>query len=298
MTTSALSQRGPAWLTRVALCLGLAAGPAMGAERMEGTTGFAEALEAAGWSAEAQADGSLILSPAERTTSTSAAADEGPDATAADGVLQSADTPTADQGDSDSAGAQVAPSDSGDWSILSGLGWRVETDADGATLLYPPGTAPATNANPAAPEPTPEPAGSEATAPTMSPPEARQEVAQDLDALLAERGWRTERNENGSLLLFPLARDKGPTTAVAPAGGTIPVAARDGTVSLPVDSWEEARTVALSWLEPVGDPTLRLGRIRQVFRVYLISIVDAAPPHRLRHQISVSAEDGRVIVLN
>ena len=73
---------------------------------------------------------------------------------------------------------------------------------------------------------------------------------------------------------------------------------REQQVALPVDGWAEVRAVAQSWLDSVNDPTLRLGKARRIFRVYLVSIVDERPPHRLRHQIAVSVEDGRIVVLN
>jgi hypothetical protein len=123
-------------------------------------------------------------------------------------------------------------------------------------------------------------------------------VAQDLDAMLAARGWRTRRDADGSLLLFPLARAPESTSSLSPVGGVVTDAVRDGDVTLPIDSWSEAKTVTLSWLDSLGDSTLTLGRIRGIFRVYLVSIVDAEPPHSLRHQIAISVEEGRVILLN
>ena len=169
------------------------------------------------------------------------------------------------------------------WSVLRTYGWRVETGPDGTTFLFPPPAVSSVES-----EKAPEPARSEAQA----------EVARDLDALLAERGWRAEREADGSVLLFPLLRAAGAPAALEPSAGHVPAAVREEKVPLPIDSWEKAQAVALSWLETVGDPALRPGKIRRILRVYLVSIVGDEPPHPLLHQIAVGVDDGRVVVLN
>jgi hypothetical protein len=225
----------------------------------EGRT-FADALRALGWTVAALPDGSLQLSRSSGTSSTP--------------ELPAPPSPTA---------AQPEPSlAEGAWSVLRGYGWRVETNAQGATLLYPPSAA-----TPSA-QPAPEP----------ERPEAQSEVAQDLNAILAERGWRVERAADGSLSLFPLRRSDSVGRALAASVGSLPPAVADGTVRLPVNTWDEARAVALSWLASVGDPGLRLGKIWRIQRLYLVSIDQARAPHDLRHQISIDVDDGRVLVLN
>lgn len=243
------------------LWLGLAAaGPATGGQT------FVEALRAAGWQVEVLVDGSLQLTPAGESASVPEAPGPQPSATPAP-----------------APGVQ-APG----WAALREHGWRVETDAEGSTLLFPPSAAPATP--PPAPEPSPPKAPDEAV--------ARDEVARDLDALLAERGWRAQREPDGSLLLFPLRRAPSAPVAVEPSPGVVPSVVSESEVRLPIDSWEKARAVAASWVGSVGDATLQVGRVRQIFRVYLVSIVDATAPHALRHQIAIGVEDGRVVVLN
>lgn len=225
----------------------------------EGHT-FAGALRAAGWGVEVLADGSLLLSPSTGTPSARERA-----APPSTGTTKGETT-----------------AEEGGWSVLRNHGWKIEKDAQGTTLLYPPKAVTA----PSPPEPEP------------AQPTAQTELAQDLDAVLAERGWRVERAADGSLSLFPLRRDRPARPSLESSVGSLPPAVAGGAVRLPVDTWDKARAVALSWLESVGDPSLRLGKIRRIHHLYLISVVDAKAPHTLRHQISVSVEGGRVVVLN
>jgi hypothetical protein len=67
---------------------------------------------------------------------------------------------------------------------------------------------------------------------------------------------------------------------------------------LPVDRWGQAKEIAESWLSSVGSQALTVGRVRRILRIYVVSIVDSNPPHRLRNQIAIDAADGRVVVLN
>jgi hypothetical protein len=259
---------------------------ATAAEPTAGSPTFAEALRAAGWQVDVQVDGSLILRPG--------------------------DTPAAAATSSMPSDATAAPKSAG-FEVLRDYGWGVKTDADGATLLFPPGAA-----STVAP----------VTAPAADIAEARParaEMARNLDTLLAERGWRAERDADGSLLLFPLRRaspqaqpvaqalvQTAPTATTAVAAehtdtqasasakrssGFIPALVTNGQVQLPVDHWKEARAVAQSWLTAVNDPTLTLGKMRKVLNVYLVSVVDSFRRTVLRHQIAISADDGRVIVV-
>ena len=236
------------------------------AEPAVGGQSFAEALRAAGWQVDVLADGTLQLTPGDKvppateTTERSAPQASGP-------------TPT------------TGPSG---WAVLSAFGWRVETRPNGDTLLFPPSASPN-------PEPR-EPPAAEASTPTESP-ETQAERAHDLDALLAERGWRVQRDEDGSLRLFPLLGGVAGTAGLEPSQGYVPAAIRDGEVQLPVDTWEKAHATVLSWLESVGDPSLEVGKIRQIYHVYLVSIIGTQPPKALLHQVAVGVDDGRVVVL-
>jgi len=187
-----------------------------------------------------------------------------------------------------------------DWYRLRNLGWRVEADADGATLLYPPISKAVAPAGQAAPVAQPE---------------------KTLDSLLQERGWRVERDAKGALLLHPHRIGKAPpaaamlregqaAAATGPAGpkgaegglalakGAETAPVRDAAIALPVDRWAEARVIAEAWLAEHGAPGWRVGKIRQIHRVYLVSIIDSARPPRVVHQIAITGGNGRVVVLN
>lgn len=237
---------------------------------------FVESLRAAGWQVEMLVDGSLQLMPVSRSPEENQDEQGG------------SEPPTGP----DPVGAEdTLP----DWAALRERGWRVETDAEGATLLYPP--APAATPTPA-PAPAPTPVAPDVAHAAPDQVAARDEVARDLDSLLAERGWRAERESDGTLVLFPLRRVEARPNPIEPAAGVVPSAITQSGVSLPIDTWGKAQAVAASWLESVGDSSLQVGKIREIFRVYLVSIVETEPPNALRHQISIGVEDGRVVVLN
>ncbi len=246
---------------RIALLgLLLAAGNA-GAD--EGPSGaFLRALETAGWEARRLHDGAVELRARGRDAA------EAPTRNEAGGARPAPDAPEPP--------AKL-------WERLRGSGWRVEVAPDGSTLLYPPAKEFGVSAVVLEQRPEPPPA------PRMT-----------LDDYLSQRGWRVERAADGSLLLYP--RSDGAAaeqkSAPAPCPGYVPLPISTGELELPVDAWSEAKVVAESWLSSVDGAGLSVGRIRRLFRVFVVSIVDARPPHELRHQIAVNAADGRVVVLN
>lgn len=258
-------------------CLGILAPAAVvaGQQYSLGDPAIELALRQSGWEVRREeGKGVLLYPPQTAPESTEATSQEEPPA-------GSVPTP-----------GSVAPGTRPDWDRLRTMGWRVEEAADGSTLLYPPvpkaeGGVPAT-----VPAAVPEKAAGEvpATAPAAMPDKA-------LDALLRERGWRVERDDQGGLLLYP----RGPAPAgsdVTPAPGVETAPVREAAVTLPVDRWAEARTIADAWLAERGAPGWRVGKIRQVHRVYLVSIVDAARPPNLVHQIAITSGNGLVVVLN
>lgn len=216
-----------------------------------------QAFRQAGWDAQRSPDGSLILRPG----------------SAAEAVAEAEKKPRA------------TPAESDMWGRLRGMGWRVETDTEGATLLYPPARKKV-------------PAKVKAAAARGS----AETVDKSLDELLEERGWRVERSSDGSLILYPQAEESAPeqpaAAVIEPAEGFVPATAEVAKIDMPVDKWREARRIAEAWLEVFGNDELDVGKIRKVLRVYLVSIVEAAPPHNLRHQIAINTSDGRVVVLN
>lgn len=256
------------WPGAIGLALGAGSDPPASPQT------FSEALRAAGWGVEVLDDGSLQLAPAAPTPA------ETPPPGPSPSELATAQPPVAPR--PEAAPSPVPAAEAVDWSVLRRHGWRVERDADQATLLFPPGTA----------------VGVEPRVAEPSVQESPAEAPRELDALLAARGWRVEREEDGSLLLFPLLRATRVSSPLAQSVGHVPSAVTLGRVSLPVDTWEKAKGVAASWLESVGDPTLRLGKIRRIHRVYLVSVLGSSPPYPLRHQIAVAVEDGRVLVLD
>lgn len=254
----------------VAACIGLltAPGAAARAEPEDAPRSFAEALAAAGWQVEVLVDGSLVLTPAGAQPGAPAG------------------TPT-----------PAAESEDPGWRALESFGWRVETDADGATLLYPPGTVRTPAAMPPPPPASPETGSTMPPQPALSPPaaDAKARLADELDALLAERGWRAEWAADGSLLLLPLRQA---TASAQPAAGFVPDAVARGQVELPLGNAAAVRRVAAAWIAAVGGQTLLPGQVYAVGEVYLVNVLDSAPPHDLRHQIAIHAADGRVVVLN
>jgi hypothetical protein len=245
----------------LAVCLGVLA-PATGVAGQQHSLGdpaIDQALRQAGWEVRREEGRGLLLYPPQTAReSAEVTSNEKPPA-------GSAPTP-------DGAVPRTRP----DWDRLRTMGWRVEEGADRSTLLYPP----LRKAE----------GGVSATAPAAIPDRA-------LDALLQERGWRVERDGQGGLLLYPLgAAPAGSDVTPVPGVETAPV--REAAVTLPVDRWTEARTIADAWLAERGAPGWRVGKIRQVHRVYLVSIVDGARPPNLVHQIAITSGNGLVVVLN
>jgi len=272
-------------------CLGIVAPATGGAEPQDrlGDTVLDQALRESGWEVRRAEGGGLLLSPPQaphrdvqasqeagagrdephRNVQASQEAGAGRDE--ARGITEATEQQTPSAVGAGGTALGTRP----DWDRLRGLGWRVEQGADGSTLLYPP-------VPPAAPGPT--------IAPVAEPEKA-------LDTLLQERGWRVERNAQGALVLHPrgLATVR-PAVTPAPGAETAPV--RDATIALPVDRWAEAKIIAEAWLAEHGAPGWRVGKIRQVHRVYMISIVDAGRPPQVVHQIAITSGNGLVVVLN
>lgn len=152
---------------------------------------------------------------------------------------------------------------------LQSAGWTVDREADGTLILVPPG---------------------EATVSTSSPEPV--DPMQDMKQQLRQAGWTVSTTADGSMLLYP----PGKTLSDKPAAvaGTQTLA----EITLPVDSWQEAHDISQQWLESQPDFGATVGKIRQVFKVYLVSIVAEEAPHRLIQQIAIRTSDGSVIVLN
>jgi hypothetical protein len=279
----------------LAACLGVLA-PATGVAGPQVPLGdpvLDLALRQAGWEVRRAEGGGLLLTPPQASQQAGASRDEVQGGATAKHASPAVSAPDAGAGD-------VARGAGRDWDRLRGLGWRVEQGSDGSTLLYPPMPKARVSATQVAPAAEPEKA---------------------LDALLQERGWRVERDAKGALLLHPrgpaparpgaatygeglAGREAGAPSPEGAEGGLTPAQGaetapvRDANIALPVDRWVEARTIAEAWLAEHGAPGWRVGKIRQVHRVYMVSIVDAARPPRVVHQIAITSGNGLVVVLN
>ena len=161
-------------------------------------------------------------------------------------------------------------------------GWRVERDSEGALLLFPPSSEPA--AEPADPLPV----------------EIGERIdATDLDALqaaAAERGWAHRREADGSLVLLPPGVSSEPGDAGSCQIGMVRVSGAE-EVPLPVDTEAKAYRLAEFWLRERGASSLALGRIRQVNRLFLVSMVGDEEPFLLHTQLVVRIDDGCLMAI-
>lgn len=166
---------------------------------------------------------------------------------------------------------------------LGAAGWEVTQDAAGNLVLRPGPSLQASSA-----------------------PSSKEGAGGDRWAPLRAKGWRVIEAPDGTVSLYPPASAEA-VASPASSAGKGPVGASeapcagvrvDSGVSLPVDTWAKVHRLALAWIARRGDHGLAVGRIRHVLRVYLVSIVEKRPPHRLRHQIVVRRRDGRVILVD
>jgi len=222
-----------------------------------------QALEAQGWQAQTEADGSVIYTAPETTVQAPVAGD--------------------------SSGARLEQT-------LREKGWQVDRAPDGSLIMQlPPGSVHAQPSEPA----TVEPPATEASPPseagtgdrggetgTVSPAEAQ--------SVSGFRHWILESAPDGSVILRPRPTRVEAVATASCDGTAVPL----GGLELPVDSDAEAGTIAAIWLEQTGLEGMAVGRVRKVLRVYLVSIVTEDPPFRLQHQLAVKVEDGTVIVLD
>jgi hypothetical protein len=170
--------------------------------------------------------------------------------------------------------------------LLRERGWRMETDADGAILLAPTGSAPS---------------GSTEIDTTQVPdPFLRFRQA------LREKGWRVEPAEDGAVIIYPPVKaDELFADPVYPAApdkrghyqGIALEAVTNGEIELPVDNQSEARKLAAAWVESFGGPGLTVGKVRQISRIYAVSVVETETPYLLRNQLIIRRDNGRVIAI-
>ncbi|MEN8214432.1 MAG: hypothetical protein ABFR19_08725 [Pseudomonadota bacterium] len=265
---------------------------------------LANKLEAAGWKVQRKSDGSLDLHPRETAeteiatsreeSQASLPADEqwaqmqqqlkaaGWDASRdADGSLVL--IPPGDTADETTIRKEApAPSQADErWEQmqqqLNAAGWQASRDADGSLILIPPAESVETAA-----------AEEKAAAPQDDSMETMQQK-------LKATGWQVTENSDGSILLYPPEQQRSEGKTIQPCSGHAP---SDDDVDLPVNTWSQARNLAKSWLKRQTPDNLKVGKIREIFEVYLVSILTGTKPYRLRHQIAIRRSDGHIIVLN
>lgn len=299
------SMRAP-FLFLITLLLPLWAGAEPGGGLAES---LKQALEQQGWKAERAANGDIIYrQPAVTDTKPANAREQGP----AEGDRSRQSLPTGGPAESlkqtlEQQGWKAERLDNGDIiyrqpvvtdtkpisaqepgpvagdrlrQSLRQSGWKTELAQDGGLILWP-------QQKPTAAEATPPKSGSE---PDLAVP--------DLSGL---GYWRIQKGADGSLLLHPLPGVDSPSKQVDGDRRSDRCEALDldaASSGMPVDNWDEVRKLAAAWKKKVGLEDAGIGRIRKIGRVYLLGIVDRAPPHRLRHQLAVRASDGCVMLLD
>ena len=96
----------------------------------------------------------------------------------------------------------------------------------------------------------------------------------------------------------PVAQESAaPYVAARSWSGVMLPALQKGTIRLPLDSWEKAHQLTLSWIELSGRDDLLPGKIRNINKVYLVSVVSRIPPHVLRHQLVFREDDGHMFLV-
>lgn len=258
----------------------------------DGSSSFKQALEENGWSVKRTSNGSLLLNARETTTVRTANSNNADSYwkriqselnalgwgvnREQNGSLilippEPVNVSTKNITDSQTGSEQA------EWSNIQNRlqesGWKVDREADGSLILVPP-----------------------AESAKQSEKSAKEipdiNLSVQMQQQLTNAGWLVEKNVDNSISLYPpekpLLSQPEPDPGIAP---TI-------ELSLPVDSWQEAYDIANSWLDKQPPYNASVGKIRKIFRIYLVSIVSAQAPFNLIQQIAIRERDGAVIILN
>jgi hypothetical protein len=160
---------------------------------------------------------------------------------------------------------------------LKAAGWDASREADGSLVLIPPG----------------EPVEAAAPEDVTAAPEKQADSIQTMQTKLRETGWQVTENSDGSIIFYPPKQQHREKGTIHPASGHAPPADFD----LPVTSWSQARSLTLKWLKQQSPDNLTVGKIREIYYVYLVSILSNSRSDRLKHQIAIRMSDGHIIVL-
>jgi len=151
--------------------------------------------------------------------------------------------------------------------------WEVNVSPQGDVLLKPK---------------APEAAGGEANP-------AKVAISEESRRRLESQGWRIAELDDGSFELYPplSAEPEGLLDDILSCSMT-----SDEKTKMPVGDWKAALTLANQWLKQAGKgEELKIGKIQQVNRVFMVSVVRKASPHLLKHQLAIRMQDGRLVAL-
>ena len=241
-----------------------------------------ELMAARGWRVARDSDGNLILSQTKSAPAKGPAASQDVAATQA-GAAAEPPAPFADPApETSAAGLDFEQAKQ----ILEKRGWRVERQPDGDLILTP-----AAKDQPAKPA-------------AWAPPVAQREGEADrlisfdqVQGLLASRGWNLSRDPASNLELVPAKPDaSGGAMACAGWRPDATQLAKD-KITLPLDSDWNAHVLADIWLRAQGGTDRVVGAVRRINRVYLVSILERGTPSRLATQVSIRQRDGCVMDL-
>ena len=248
------------------------------------SSALTEQLEQAGWRLETGEDGSRYYHPAPITeapamTTSRATADEPAASAESTGELEH---------------------------LLRQRGWRIDRDVDGNTLLIrttPTGVA---DRQP----------GSDPAPLTMHLPdtERRQETSESdpvdrFSQALEAKGWTVTRDYDGTLTLSPpgsaLPKPEAEETSREAAQlreargycrGIDSIARALNVGENEILDEDRAGALTAEWIRQHGRPDSTAGRIRQINRIFVVSVVATDPPHALHNQLVIH-QDGRVLAL-
>lgn len=168
-------------------------------------------------------------------------------------------------------------------SYLVPYGWNVEQDSDGSIILIP---------------------GRETEVEPAPVVTAEQQNYQQLDVetlreMLAPHSLNVERDDTGGIVLIPQplfqsVPDVLPQPFAQQWTGIVLQAVAMGEVPLPIDTWQKVNDLSQAWLSETGYKGLSVGKIREVNKVYIISIVTTAPPYSLQFQLIIRISDGHI----
>ena len=165
--------------------------------------------------------------------------------------------------------------------MLEERGWRIHQDASGNTLLIPARTA-----------------GSPASGSTTTAAGPAGDSLADFRRAAEATGWRIESTADGSLIMRPPGASAvrlDATSTIGTCQGVVTPSVATGSLGLPISNTASARRLAEEWLTDNASVGRAVGRLRQVNRIYVVSIVDDAPPFQLRNQLIIRRDNGRVI---